>query len=201
MRLGPARPVLEPILAPHGPLPRAPCCRHKFGDEQHLISYPWQPEAAQAVADQFCADNGYSGAGVSRPFSLPANHIEQVGATVGLGGHFPRERGPQGAGRLGCEPLKGNTGHIAAAGAARSRTALAEAAAGRRTGRVARQAAAQGWRSLPRQAHTWAACCGRCWLFRRRCARYSSARGWASCCGCHGRSYGGEAVALMVEVA
>lgn len=41
------------------------------------------------MADQFCADQGYRGAGAARPFSLPANHIDRVRRggelSVGLG--------------------------------------------------------------------------------------------------------------------
>jgi hypothetical protein len=47
-------------------------CRRQYGDAWHLLAYPWQPERAQIVADEFCREQGYLQAGTARPFSLPA---------------------------------------------------------------------------------------------------------------------------------
>lgn len=60
-------PTLRPLI-----------CRRQYGDAWHLLAYPWQPERAQIVADEFCREQGYLQAGTSRPFSLPAAMVMLV---------------------------------------------------------------------------------------------------------------------------
>ncbi len=52
--------------------------RRQYGDAWHLLAYPWQPERAQIVADEFCREQGYLQAGTARPFSLPAAMVMLV---------------------------------------------------------------------------------------------------------------------------
>ena len=71
-------------LTSAAPQSRLALRRRQYGDAWHLLAYPWQPQRAQIVADEFCREQGYLQAGTARPFSLPAAMVTLVSRLLRL---------------------------------------------------------------------------------------------------------------------